>query len=442
LISQDTPNGEPPFSSSVRTHVHQTLESILRSSPFHSTRQLQALLRHLVELTLDGQEDRLKERLIGVELFGRKSDYNTGDDPIVRLRIGDLRKRLAQYYQSEESAGALVEIAIPPGSYLAQFHDRMAEPASHAPARVPEISPEPAQDSESPKQPRFSLNSKSRTRILWLAAVSFLLVLAVTLLFVTKAYQRLSPQSSIEQFWSPVFVASRPVLICLAKPVLYVPTEPLFDHYTQTHPGTFQTILERNIEPLPLNPEEKITWGYMAVNEDYGVATGDVRAAVALSIYFDRNKRQSALRIGSDCSFEDIRNSPTVIVGAFNNRWTEDLTSNLHFVFDWPRLREQGPKGRTWIFEVAPNHKSIDQDYALVTRLIDSKTGQALIVIAGLRSPGTQAAAELVSTPKYLDAATRSLPPGWSHQNLQMVIQTAVHDSAPGPPQVVATYSW
>ena len=109
---------------------------------------MQSLLHHLVERTLDGQEDRLKERLIGIDVFGRPSDYNTGDDPIVRLRVGDVRKRLAQYYQSDESRGAALEINIPPGSYLVHFQDRTAEAANHGAA---EISLDPALAVDSPQ---------------------------------------------------------------------------------------------------------------------------------------------------------------------------------------------------------------------------------------------------------------------------------------------------
>src|SRR5271154_480175 len=106
--------------SSVRLDVE--LQEILRSAPFSSSRQCQNLLRYLVEKSTHGEEEEsLKERVIGIEVFGRSSDYNTGDDPIVRARVGEVRKRLAQYYLSEESSHARIKIAIPSGSYRAIF---------------------------------------------------------------------------------------------------------------------------------------------------------------------------------------------------------------------------------------------------------------------------------------------------------------------------------
>ena len=84
----------------------------------------------------------------------------------------------------------------------------------------------------------------------------------------------------------------------------------------------------------------------------------------------------------------------------------------------------------------------IVQDFAIVTRLLDAKTGQVVIAAAGLGANGTQAAGEFISRPDYLEEAFLSAPPDWQKKNLQVVLQTTVTDSVPGPPRVVATYFW
>ena len=53
------------------------------------------LLRYVVEQTLSGNEENLKERTLGVEVFRRSPDYDTNLDPVVRLSAGEVRKRLA-----------------------------------------------------------------------------------------------------------------------------------------------------------------------------------------------------------------------------------------------------------------------------------------------------------------------------------------------------------
>ena len=51
----------------------------------------------MVEHSLSGQEGDLRERVLGVEVFGRASKYDTAEDPVVRVRAADVRKRLAQF---------------------------------------------------------------------------------------------------------------------------------------------------------------------------------------------------------------------------------------------------------------------------------------------------------------------------------------------------------
>src|ERR1700679_324625 len=81
--------------------VEEALNKVLDSTAFASSKQSQALLRYLVVESQHDDHGSLKERMIGVNVFGRSHDYNTGDDPIVRARVGEVRKRLARYYQSE-----------------------------------------------------------------------------------------------------------------------------------------------------------------------------------------------------------------------------------------------------------------------------------------------------------------------------------------------------
>ena len=153
------------------------------------------------------------------------------------------------------------------------------------------------------------------------------------------------------------------------------------------------------------------------------------------------------VRIGSDYSFSDLKNSPSVIVGAFNNRWTLQITSNLHFAFVEQNgvytIRENGGAGRVWEKRFRDN-KNLDpsEDTAMVARLLDSGTGQFTIIVAGIGELGTQAASELVTRQDLLEQAVRNLPAGWQKKNVELLLQTTVTDSVPGPPHVIAAYSW
>jgi hypothetical protein len=122
------------------------------------------------------------------------------------------------------------------------------------------------------------------------------------------------------------------------------------------------------------------------------------------------------------------------------------MTSNLHFAFvnegDQSIIREEGPSGRRWYSKFDSINSRSTEDYALVTRLLDSRTGQFVVLVAGIQSYGTQAAGEFVSSPEYLQAALRTAPPDWERKNIQILLRTPVTDGLPGPAEVVAIYVW
>src|SRR5450432_585812 len=110
-----------PVPAVFRPQIEDALADILRSTPFRTSRQCQDLFRYVVEHSLSGREDSLRERVIGIEVFGRAPDYDTAEDPVVRLRAADVRKRLAQYYQAQKGEPAHWKIEVPTGSYRALF---------------------------------------------------------------------------------------------------------------------------------------------------------------------------------------------------------------------------------------------------------------------------------------------------------------------------------
>jgi hypothetical protein len=121
------------------------------------------------------------------------------------------------------------------------------------------------------------------------------------------------------------------------------------------------------------------------------------------------------------------------------------VTSSLHFAFvednEQNMIREQSPGVRVWK-TLRGNSGEVTEDYAIVARLLDSKTGQFTITVAGIGNNGTQAAGEFVSNPKYLEEGLRNAPADWQTKNLEIIVQTQVTDSITGPPHAVAAYFW
>jgi len=99
------------------------MNRLLETSHFSNSRRYPALFRFIVEETLEGRGQFLKERLLGVQVFGRPAHYDTATDPIVRVTIAEIRKRIAQYYH-EEAHELEMRIELTPGSYEPEFRPR------------------------------------------------------------------------------------------------------------------------------------------------------------------------------------------------------------------------------------------------------------------------------------------------------------------------------
>jgi TolB-like protein/Flp pilus assembly protein TadD len=100
--------------------VRTQLENILSSAGFARNDRLRGFLRFLVERELSGRADELKESVLGVEFFGRPTDYDVRQDSVVRNEAAKLRSRLAEYYVAEGAADPLI-IDLPKGGYKPAF---------------------------------------------------------------------------------------------------------------------------------------------------------------------------------------------------------------------------------------------------------------------------------------------------------------------------------
>src|ERR1017187_7138935 len=117
----DTQLVPPPLTPELAKEVRGELERVLASHQFRGSRRCQLLLRQSTHQTVIGDIRTLKERTLGVEVFGRPSDYDTSQDPIVRASAAEIRKRLAQYYQ-EPGHEFETRIDLLSGSYIVKFH--------------------------------------------------------------------------------------------------------------------------------------------------------------------------------------------------------------------------------------------------------------------------------------------------------------------------------
>ena len=278
--------------------IREQLKRLLAHPLFANSKRYPVLLAYTVEQMLLGNAAELKERTIGVEAFGREPTYDVNLDPIVRTTAAEVRKRLIQYYYNPEHEGQLI-IELPVGSYVPMFR----EPAVSHPVASPESIAEhatPSLDSGNiPAEPAAFERSHSKlTPRQW---ASLAAALGVALLAGFAVGRTLFPRqpTNLQRFWEPVTSAQGRVTYCLGRPADAV--------------------------------DGGMSQG-MGVNG--GLDVSDVvtlaRSIVPLVPGHDAFRVVSA----SQTPFAQLRESPIVLIGAFDNIWTMRITQDLPFGFE------------------------------------------------------------------------------------------------------------
>lgn len=426
--------------------VQQALDEVLSSTFFRNTHQCQNLLRYIVKHTLSGEDHLLRERVIGAEVFGRRPDYEPGEDPVVRLRAAEVRKRLAQFYQSAGETGAL-HIEIPAGSYKAAFSEGEEAKAlhrRHAPVLAPEtvepappriVSPAPHELTPSSTEVLPPVVPRSRRRI-YLAAAFLLAVILIPAAILFTHWDSAETRR-FHTFWAPWTNSSSPVILAIGSNAVYRLSDGLADQYARTHG------LETHGKEffVPFAPTDTIHGADLVPAETSFVALGDVAAVSHLVANITRQNQRFQERFPNDISFAELRNNPSLLVGGFNNPMTIELTKKLRFVL---RARNEiddtQDHTRRWVLNASQDSHDTE-DYAIVTRIAHS-TDAPMLSVAGMGQYGTLAAADFICNPAAISDMARNLPPHWESQNLQFILHVKVVDFKVAGTEVVATHLW
>jgi hypothetical protein len=394
-----------------RDEVRNQLARILASPLFKNSRHYPALLRYIVEETLENRNVHLKERSLGVDVFGRDPNYDTNLDPVVRTSACEVRKRIAQYYH-EAGHESEIRIDLPHGSYVPDF--RFPENSAGA------IPAEPAPVDAQPAAWRIIASLRPFTRYR-----SALILVAVMAAGIAAASLRQS-RSATDRFWFPVWGSSDSIMVCI---------------------GGLGSDLQGASVATPAATEIGPT--VLDVMMGDRVAFADAVTMARLTGLFRENHKKYDIRKGLAFTLNDFRKGPVVLIGAFNNSWTIRLENQLRFNFERdpvtrnPYIRDRlNPSKVNWRGDDKLPYAKFTGDYAIVSRFVDPRTERVVVVVAGIAKDGTLAAGEFVTDARYLEALARRAPSGWEHKNLQVVIATEVINGNVGPPRIIDTYFW
>jgi hypothetical protein len=416
-----------PQTSQDRDAVLGALEAILASPHFCNSKRYPALLSFIVKNALVGKTDLLKERTLGVEVFDRPPDYDTNADTVVRYTAGEVRKRLLLYY-SEQNGASSIRISLPAGSYVPEFsrlggatdaasHSTVtAEPGSWANGRPEHLEPVwngPHAGAGEVREPAARLAERSPVlrRRLWAVVIAvFLLGLAAG---ISWKYSAGLTTNQVDAFWAPVISDQHNLIVCTGSSV--------FDGKNYS--------------------------GVATANKDIDypfVSWQSVSAAIQVSSVLSRLGITTQLASAPSTPITDLREHSITLLGAYNNQWTMRLQGPLRYYFlpgsDEVIVDRLHPQTQ-WKRDVSLPYSSAD-DYAIVARFRDPTIDGWVVVLAGVGRNGTEAAAQFVTSPHYLELLHQRLGADLSRANIEAVLKVNVIEGKTGAPSLEAVYSW
>jgi hypothetical protein len=398
--------------------VERQLELLLGSPHFSHSKLFPSFLRFVVGQTLAGEADSLKERTLGIEVFGKDADYDTASDPIVRVTAAEIRKRIAQYYQDPGHQDEL-RITLPSGAYIPQFQwpHNGEEISQFATQAQPSLLPAEQQllHERSPVPPVVSSSKNSR---IFAAGLALILIFALTGWFCLK-----SRPTALDRFWAPVLRSGEPVAICF----------PL---------NHFDGIVLRDAADPSLQRQVKEDTGALVVD--------DLQTVASITGLLTVHHQGYLLTGDNTATLTDLRRGPAIFVGAFDNAWTLRMTRGLRYRFGndadmthfWIE-DTQSPTNARWSIDRGLQQATRNyRDYAIVARFLDADTGKLAIVSAGIARGGTVAAGEFLTNPNNMELIKARAPKNWDSQNMEFVLSTEIIDGRSAPPKIEAAYFW
>jgi DNA-binding winged helix-turn-helix (wHTH) protein len=261
-------------------------------------------------------------------------------------------------------------------------------------------------------------------RPFWPIVAAASLVLLLSCLAATYAWKT-THRSALDFFWGPVLGENGPVLICIADQNQYGAVA-LRDSADPTR----QILVKDNLTAVVID---------------------DLNAVIQITGILKANEKPYSLKGEGVTNLTDLRNGPTVFVGAFDNAWTLRLTNPLryHFANNSPEMTQfrivdsESPTQTRWsVDRLEQMAKNNYRDYAIIARFTDSNTGKLAVVIAGVARGGTIAAGEFVTNPNYLAQLSSAARTAGNKKNMEIVLSTQIIDGQPGSPKIEATYFW
>jgi hypothetical protein len=357
------------------------IDKLTSSHVLHGSESLCKLLRYLARHVLDHPGTSIKEYQIATEVFGRSADFDPQLDSMVRVQAGRLRVKLSEYYAGDGAEDPII-VELPKGTYVLAFHHRATMPAKAANG----ANGTAAHSASEAVVPR-------RNWIIAIASLTFLLaVAAVVILSLVSnrnsaqagtSHDANTPPAAMRVFWNGFVSGSDEPWVIFSNAKFVGRPDAGLRYYDAARDQKGKTIFDQ----------------YTGV--------GEVLAVHALDHLFGEFHREIRVKRGSLFSLDDAKNNNLIFVGSpLENLTLLEIPGTDEFVFHRvpsgprkgdPEIMNVHPQpGEAKEFLGTPGDDPLTEDYAVIAMVKGLEPNQAVLILAGGTTIGTQAAVEYV----------------------------------------------
>jgi hypothetical protein len=408
-----------------RDHFLAQIERLAHSHVLHGSESLCKLLRYLARHALDHPGSPIKEYQIATEVFGRSADFDPQLDSMVRVQAGRLRVKLAEYYNSEGVEDP-IQVELPRGTYVLSFHHRvLGTQKQHSTANT-------EAEREAHRVGHGSRNwviAAISMAVLLIASAAIILSLISNRNSAHAAHDGDIAPAAFRVFWNGFVSGQEEPWVIFSNAAFVGRPETGMRYYD--------------------NGRDK---GTLILDHYTGV--GEVLAVHELDRVFALLHRQIRVKRGSLFSLDDAKNNNLIFIGSPSENLTLlEIPGTQEFVFQ--RMTSGPRKGDQAIVNMHPQpgeakeffgtrgNIPLTEDYAVIGLVRGLNPGQAVLILAGTTTMGTQAAVEFVCRQNSVEELLLRLPVSENGQvrPFEAVIRVKVTRGVPVGTELVALHS-
>ncbi|HEY0263983.1 MAG TPA: hypothetical protein VGC07_05620 [Granulicella sp.] len=381
------------------------VDRILHSEELRSSEVLRRLFKFLAEKSASGEADDLKEYVVAIDGMGKPSSYDPRHDSAVRIQVGRLRQKLADFYRTEGQDDPII-IDIPKGRFkLCYEHRKDIRPPieDHGSPTAPHLlsAPENLERHEDPPQPTTTRLYPVSVLLVILAVAAAYILFSFWKMRVASAAAAPNLTSDLQALWEPFLSSKRPLIAAIEDPL-----------FVEFHTGSGVYVRDKSINDWKnalsspaISAVHESMKGVDLAPSQYYTAFGEVHAAFLFGKFLGPRTENFSIVKTSDLSWQQLADNEILFVGVQNLFFESQLNQmpiELQLVPVAEGIKNMHPQnGEPSLFidkfTTAPEEAGVT--YALITRLPGPLGNNNIESFTSNRSAGYIAAVKAFTDP-------------------------------------------